>query len=220
MTLYTTGTTSITPVNTVTAYIKFWEAIFRFRLVLLHIAHWHSERRSISASQQLPHCKALKTNFMFTHEGVMCKLARGNANESQVPLGGHSRSPRGVGGMGDFGGRVQPAARTSFWIRFLFALAEESCGSSWCFRLFPPSGDSLWPDLFMEGCNIIGLHQLISASGHKLGHRAAPAGRIRCILPNGTHTVGCEGLLDVLSAAAGRIMIKAFWFAEKGNFSN
>lgn len=77
-------------------------------------------------------------------------------------------------------------------------------------------------DLWGRG-NIIGLHQLIRASGHKLGLRAVLAGPARCILPIGTRTVGCGGLLDVLSAAASRQATgtnydKSILICRKGQF--
>lgn len=48
------------------------------------------------------------------------------------------------------------------------------------------------------GGNIIGLHQLIIASGHKLGHGAALRGRTRVHFTKwNAHTVERGGLLDV-----------------------
>lgn len=165
----------------------------------------------------------LKTNFLFTHEGVMCKLACGDANESWVPRG---RRHHLTAGALEGGAEQQLAAGTSFCEHFPFVLAEESNGSSWCIRMFPQAGIH-YGQIYLWGR---GQHYPTASVDQCL--RAQTWTQSSSRRSNLVHFTKVEHTLwdpkvywlsappGPAAKQSGQIIIKAFWFAEKGNFSN
>lgn len=159
----------------------------------------------------------------------MCELACGDANVSQVPRGGGAATPQqGASGRrrGGRGGADQQrqTAGTGFCVRFLFVLAKESCGSSWCFRLFPQAvihdGQLyLWRreqhfrtasvDQCLRAQTWKQLSPVECGAFYQMEHTLSDAKVYWTSAPPGSP-----------AKQPGRIKIKAFWFAEKGNCSN